>query len=131
MATDSRTVILGAGLCGLSAAYHLQMKDADFVILEREGRAGGLARTESRDGFSFDHSIHILYTRDAYVTGLICDDLLADNIGRQVRQSFCFSEGVYTEYPYQTNQYGLSTETIIDNLLGLIAAKASARDAPL
>jgi len=131
MVTESQTVILGAGLCGLSAAYHLQQKHADFIVIEQEGEAGGLARTQSSDGFSFDHSIHILYTRDAYVTRLICDDLLTGNIGRQVRQSYCFSDGVYTEYPYQTNQYGLSTETIVDNLFGLIAAKAAARDAPL
>jgi len=131
MVTESPTVILGAGLCGLSAAYHLQKKGADFIVIERESRAGGLARTESCDGFSFDHSIHILYTRDAFVTRLLCDELLAGNIGRQARQSFCHSEGVYTEYPYQTNQYGLSTETIIDNLLGLFAARAVAQDAPL
>ena len=131
MVAESPTVVLGAGLCGLSAAYHLQQQHADFIVLERETKAGGLARTESSDGFSFDHSIHILYTRDAYVTRLICDDLLAGNIGRQLRKSYCHSEGVYTEYPYQTNQYGLSTETIVDNLLGLIAAKAAARDAPL
>lgn len=131
MIAETSTLVLGAGLCGLSAAYHLQQKNADFLVIEREGRAGGLARTESRDGFSFDHSIHILYTRDASVTRLICDDLLAGNIGRQQRQSYCHTEGVYTEYPYQTNQYGLSTETIVDNLLGLIRARAAASDAPL
>src|SRR5258707_15884891 len=72
---NSPVVILGAGLCGLSAAYHLNGK-SDYVILERNSRSGGLARTETYGGFSFDHSIHILYSRDPYATDLICNRLL-------------------------------------------------------
>lgn len=131
MVTETSTAILGAGLCGLSAAYHLQRKQADFILIEREAEAGGLARTETYDGFSFDHSIHILYTHDSYVTGLIRDDLLAGNIGRQARQSYCYTAGVYTEYPYQTNNYGLPPDIVVENLLGLIDAKAAAISAPL
>lgn len=131
MVTETSTVILGAGLCGLSAAYHLQQNHSDFILIERETEAGGLARTETYDGFSFDHSIHILYTRDPYVTSLICDHLLAGNIRRQARESYCYTAGVYTEYPYQTNHYGLPPEIVADNLLGLIQAKAAANGPPL
>jgi UDP-galactopyranose mutase len=129
--TETPTVILGAGLCGLSAAYHLQRKQAGFILIEREAEAGGLARTERYGGFSFDHSIHILYTRDSYVTGLICDDLLAGNIGRQARESYCYTAGIYTEYPYQTNNYGLPPEIIVENLLGVIEANAAQKGVPL
>ncbi len=46
-----RTVILGAGLCGLSAAYHLEEKaETDHLVLEQAHEAGGLARTETYDG---------------------------------------------------------------------------------
>lgn len=118
------TVILGAGLCGLSAAYHLEVQgDMDYIILERSPKAGGLARTETNDGFSFDHAIHILYSRDPYVQDLICNKLLKGNIHRQVRQSFCYTEGVFTEYPYQTNNFGLPPAVILENLMGLIEAK--------
>lgn len=45
------TIILGAGLCGLSAAHHLEEQgDADQVIIERNPEVGGLARTETYDG---------------------------------------------------------------------------------
>jgi protoporphyrinogen oxidase len=124
MTLQYQTVILGAGLCGLSAAYHLEaQEDADYVLLERNPEAGGLARTETYNGFSFDHSIHILYSRDPYAQDLICNKLLKDNIRKQVRQSFCYTEGTFTEYPYQTNNFGLPPAVIVENLMGLIEAK--------
>jgi UDP-galactopyranose mutase len=123
---NTPAVILGAGLCGLSAGYHLNGK-SDYLILERNHEAGGLARTESYDGFSFDHSIHILYSRDMYVTDLICNKLLGGNIRKQIRGSYCYSQGVYTEYPYQMNQYGLPPSVIVENILGLIEAREASQ----
>jgi UDP-galactopyranose mutase len=124
MTTHYQTVILGAGLSGLSAAYHLEERGyEDYLVLERNAEAGGLARTETCDGFSFDHAIHILYSRDPYAQDLICNRLLKDNIRRQERQSYCFTEGVFTEYPYQTNNYGLPKGIVVENLMGLIEAK--------
>jgi UDP-galactopyranose mutase len=125
MLAETSTVILGAGLCGLSAAYHLQKTDSRFIVLEREARVGGLARTETYGGFSFDHSIHILYTHDLYVSDLICNQLLVGNIVKQIRRSHCYSAGVITEYPYQLNNFGLPAEIIVENLLGLLEARAA------
>ena len=126
------TVVLGGGLTGLSAGYHLQAAGSgDFVILERDGDVGGLARTEVYDGFSFDHSIHILYTEDEYAASWIRDDLLAGELERQDRRSYCYSAGVYTEYPYQVNNYGLPQEVVVENILGLLEAhNAHGRSAP-
>jgi protoporphyrinogen oxidase len=117
-------VILGGGLCGLSAGYHLEKSGFnDYIIIEKNHMAGGLARTETYDGFSFDYSIHILYSQDAYATDLICNELLLGNIVKQIRMSFCYSNGVFTEYPYQANNYGLPANIIVENILGLIEAR--------
>ncbi len=122
-----QTVILGAGLCGLSAAYHLEGRgEADYLLVERAGEVGGLARTVTYDGFSFDHAIHILYSTDAYVADLVCNRLLRGNTCKQVRRSYCYTAGVYTEYPYQLNNYGLPPQVIEKNLAGLAAARAAA-----
>jgi protoporphyrinogen oxidase len=73
---EEDTVILGAGLCGLSAASELGER---AVVLEREDRPGGLVRTECRNGYWFDHVIHLLYFRDPdterRVRGLLGDTL--------------------------------------------------------
>ncbi len=117
---EAGTLIIGAGLCGLSAAYHLEERGDSYLVLERDDEVGGLARTEMYDGFSFDRSIHILYTSDPYAASLICDELLAGNLDRQTRRSFCYSHGIFTEYPYQINNFGLPTDVVLDNIMGLI-----------
>jgi protoporphyrinogen oxidase len=122
---DHPIVVLGGGLCGLSAAYHLQQKKrVDYLLLESGERVGGLATTQSYEGFSFDRAIHVLYPRDAYAAHLITERLLAGTARRQKRSSYCYSDGIYTEYPYQLNSFGLPPEVIIDNVLGLIEAQS-------
>ena len=118
------TVILGAGLCGLSAAYHLEEKGiSDYLILERDFKVGGLARTEAFEGFSFDHAIHVWYSRDPYAEELIYRKLLQGNLLRQIRRSYCYSAGVYTEFPYQLNLHRLPPRIIHKNIMGLIEAR--------
>src|SRR4051794_23503834 len=48
---DARVVILGGGLAGISAAYHLKRP---WLLLEKEERLGGHARTDQTNGFFFD-----------------------------------------------------------------------------
>jgi len=121
---DYQEVILGAGLCGLSAAFHLERDSrTGYIVLEQNDEVGGLARTVTYDGFSFDHAIHVLFSRYPYAADLICNTLLKENRGRQIRRSFCYTAGVYTEFPYQLNTYGLPPAIIADNIMGLIEAR--------
>ncbi len=113
-------LILGAGLSGLSTAYHL--KD-NYIIFEKEDRVGGLCRSEVIEGFTFDHAIHILYSRDEYVSKLIEEVLLKGNFNCQVRNSWIYSKDVYTEYPFQAHTYGLPVEVIKECIMGLVEAK--------
>jgi len=118
-------VIIGSGLAGLSCAWHLKEKGIAARVLERNSRAGGLCRTETVNGFSFDHSIHILYSGDEYASSLIKNVLLEGNWAAQVRESYCYSYGTFTEYPYQAHNFGLPGEVIVENLIGLIEATFS------
>ena len=60
-------VILGAGLTGLSTAYHLEQNNFyDYAIFEREAVVGGLCRSETSAGFTFDYTGHLLHVNDAY-----------------------------------------------------------------
>ena len=61
-------VILGAGLTGLSAAYHLTAKRS--LLVERAAEVGGHARSERRDGYTFDVTGHWLHLRDDRVQRL-------------------------------------------------------------
>jgi protoporphyrinogen oxidase len=48
-----KVVIIGAGCAGLSAAYTLQKKNVDFVVLESSGRYGGRVGNKQKEGFTY------------------------------------------------------------------------------
>ena len=116
---SGRVVILGGGLTGLSAAYHLR---SGYVLLERETRLGGLARTDVKDGFFFDKTGHWLHLRDAYVRRLM-ERLLPRKLVAVERRARIFSNGVFTRYPFQANLYGLPPEVAAECLLGFVEAR--------
>lgn len=47
-------IIIGGGLSGLTAAWHLHKKGVDFLLLEARARLGGRARSLSLQGGHFD-----------------------------------------------------------------------------
>ncbi len=115
-------VVLGAGLAGLSTAYHLRRGGRrDIALHEREERPGGLCRSEARDGFTFDHTGHFLHLRTPEVKRL-ASRLLGRDLADVTRSSWIWSQGVFTRYPFQTHTYGLPVETVKEVLLGYIRA---------
>jgi protoporphyrinogen/coproporphyrinogen III oxidase len=49
-----RIIVVGAGITGLSCAYHLQQWGLPVLVLEASNRAGGLIATTTRNGFLFE-----------------------------------------------------------------------------
>jgi protoporphyrinogen oxidase len=113
------TVIIGAGLAGLACAHEL---GTNCIILEREPRAGGTARTFERDGFHFDRTGHWLHLRDDSVRSLV-EQHLGDRLVTLERRAEVHSQGVRTPYPFQANTYGLPPQVVADCLLGYFAAR--------
>src|SRR5437879_1019073 len=114
-----RTVVVGGGLAGLSAAREL---GREFVLLEAEDRLGGLCRTERVGGFSFDWTGHWLHARDPEMRELIARKWLAGNLLEVQRRALIYSEGVWTRFPYQFNLHGLPAQTIADCIIGFVRA---------
>jgi protoporphyrinogen oxidase len=115
---DARVVILGGGLAGISAAYHLKRP---WLLIEKEARLGGHARTDQTQGFYFDKTGHWLHLRDPYVKGLI-DELLPGQMVRVERKARIFSHGVLTRFPFQANLYGLPPEVVSECLIEFVRA---------
>jgi protoporphyrinogen oxidase len=111
-------VIVGAGLAGLSTAYHLS--GISYHLYEREQEVGGLCRSYQKDGFTFDYTGHLLHFRQPEVKALI-EQLLAGRLQRHTRRSFIYSHQTYTEYPFQVNTYGLPPEVVRECLMGFIS----------
>jgi len=63
-----KTAILGGGLSGLSLARLLHERGDEVVVLEAEEQYGGLCRSLTENGFTFDiGGSHIIFSRDKEV----------------------------------------------------------------
>jgi phytoene dehydrogenase-like protein len=62
-------LIVGAGLAGLSTAYHLS--ETPYRLYEREMEVGGLCRSYRKDGFTFDYTGHLLHFRQPQIKALV------------------------------------------------------------
>jgi protoporphyrinogen oxidase len=111
-------VIIGGGLTGISAAKHLARR---WLLLEKNDRLGGHARTDEKDGYFFDKTGHWLHLRDPYTKQLIAD-LLGDRMVRVERRARIFSNGALTRFPFQANLHGLPPDVANECLLGFIQA---------
>jgi UDP-galactopyranose mutase len=108
--------ILGAGLSGLSAAYHL---GGGCRVLEREAEPGGLCRSVVKDGYVFDIAPHILFTRDEYARGLFAR-LLEGNLLTHDRRAYIYMMGTYVKYPFEANLHPLPREVIEECIQGVV-----------
>jgi protoporphyrinogen oxidase len=120
-------LIVGAGLAGLSAAYHLS--GFPYRLFEREQEVGGLCRSYKKDGFTFDYTGHLLHFRQAEIKALV-ETLLAGKLQKHARQSFIYSHRTYTEYPFQVNTFGLPPVVVRECLMGFIATLANQHAGP-
>jgi protoporphyrinogen oxidase len=107
-------IIIGAGLAGLSAGYHLGL---NYTILEQNNQVGGLCRSIEDRGYTFDFAPHIFFTGSQYVNGLIDEILNGDHI-RQQRKAFIYLKSTYIEYPFEVNLNGLPQEVINECIEG-------------
>ncbi len=112
-----RVVIIGGGLAGLGAAWELRRQNGGnstaVELYEKESRLGGLCRTETAGDFHFDYTGHALHFRTDFFRELVLG-LIGNQLEQRTRHSFVFSKGVYTNYPFQANLYGLPREVITD-----------------
>jgi protoporphyrinogen oxidase len=115
-------LILGAGLTGLSTAYHLEMRQGGgpaYRIVEREPEPGGLCRSVDADGFVFDFTGHLLHLRDDGIRALV-HRLMPDAFEAHSRRAFVFSKGTLTPYPFQANTYGLPLDVVRECVEGFV-----------
>ena len=109
-------LIIGAGIAGTGAALRMEELKIPYTIIEKENRAGGLCRTESKSGFLFDYTGHLLHFKNPEFKKRILR-ILEGNIEYRERDAWIFSNTVFTRYPFQMNLYGLPENVVIECLL--------------
>ena len=111
----AKIIIIGAGLTGLSTAYHLeQLGYTDYILYEKEKNGGGLCRSIEQDGFTFDYTGHLLHSNDPYFSTFLTSIVGENSFNHITRKSFIYSHNVYTHFPFQSNLHGLPTNVIAE-----------------
>ena len=122
--------ILGAGLTGLSAAFHLRQERIGCRLIERAAHPGGHAITIEEQGYRFDRTGHLLHLRDPSIRDLALGWIRGGALEIE-RKSRVFSHGVYTRYPFQANTAGLPPEVAYACVTDFVRAHFAAdRPAP-
>jgi protoporphyrinogen oxidase len=93
-----RTIIVGAGPAGLTAAYLLARAGYPVTVLEADDMVGGISRTAQYNGYRFDIGGHRFFTKIAPVEAL-WHEILGDEFISVPRLSRIHYGGKYFDYP--------------------------------
>ena len=105
-----KTAVLGGGLTGVTLARLLHERGDDVTVLERNKTFGGLCRSKTQAGFTFDlGGSHIIFSRDAEVLSFMLS-VLAENVDRRKRNTKILYKGRYIKYPFENGLADLPAE---------------------
>jgi protoporphyrinogen oxidase len=116
----SGTVVIGAGLTGLSAAYHLARRGVAAEVLEQAAEPGGAAGTFARGGFAFDLTGHLLHLAREESRALLRELGVSAKLRRHRRRAGIALGGTVTPYPIQIHTHRLPAEVRRDCVLGFV-----------
>lgn len=104
----NNTIILGAGISGLGAAYSLRQKGETPVVLEKDKTYGGLCGCFTLDGFTFDRFVHLSFAKDERVLNIF--NTSAKRIITHIPNPYNIYNRKWIKHPAQNNLYPLSAE---------------------
>ncbi|MFW5879600.1 MAG: protoporphyrinogen/coproporphyrinogen oxidase, partial [bacterium] len=98
------TIIIGAGIAGISAAYHLQEINIPSQIIEKNNSWGGLCDNFVINGFLFDKFIHLSFSDNDYVRELFNN---SSDSYVHIPDPVNYCNGRCLKHPLQNNLYKL------------------------
>ena len=115
---EVETIILGAGISGLTLGHYLNKRDKDFLIFESSKYIGGNISTKNTKGFICENGPNTVLLNNKSVQDLISDlkiknDIIYPNDNNKKR--FLISKGKLIEIPQSFAQF------IMSNILSLTA----------
>ncbi len=104
----SKIMVLGAGIAGLSAAYHGKKTglNLNIEIFEEKASYGGLLANFILNGFRFDNAVHLSFTKDSYVRSLFDQTPYITH----KPDAYNLENGKWFKHPIQNNLFPLSVE---------------------
>lgn len=118
-----KVAVLGCGLAGLSASYHLNKKGINPFMIEKENEVGGLARTIRFGDFLLDFGPHRLHSEKGWIIEL-SKDLLGDELIKRKRMSKILFQDRYIDYPLKPDaMFSMGRGTVVKVMRDYISAQ--------
>jgi protoporphyrinogen oxidase len=100
--------VLGGGIAGISAGYHLNELGLENKVFEKRARWGGLLDNFTiNDEYTFDYFVHLSFTKSEIVKKLFSES--SDYINHNP-ESTNYYKGYWLKHPAQNNLASLSTD---------------------
>jgi protoporphyrinogen oxidase len=99
-----KNLILGAGITGISASYHLGHDNC--CLLEIADKPLGILRSKQVNGFTWDQGPHVSFTKHEYVRKLFAENTREEYKELEVKPVNYF-KGIWVDHPVQSNLYQL------------------------
>ena len=120
---ESDFVILGGGWAGLLCArkaLDIGINKISLIDKMQSTELGGLLKTETIDGFTFDcGGPHLLFSRDHHVLSDI-SNILGSNCSKRERNNFVLYDNQYIPYPFENGVYLLNPQQRVKFIEGVI-----------
>ena len=113
----TKYLILGAGVSGLAFVNNIDSND--YIIIERESRAGGYCRTTRNGEYVWDYAGHFFHFSHPELKAKFEQITSSDDTVVRVKDTRIYYDGRYVDYPFQKNIHQLTKEEMIDCLYGL------------
>ena len=120
------TIVLGSGIAGISAGYHLQKQGEQVVIYERDNDWGGLCGNFTIKGFRFDKFVHFTFAPDEYTRNIFEE---SSPTYSHPSISYNYYNGYWLKHPAQNNLAPLPTEEKVAIIKDFINRKHTPVDA--
>ena len=117
---NPRILIIGAGPCGLGAAWRLrELGHENFRVYEQMDHAGGLDSSYTdENGFTWDIGGHVVHSHYAYFDAVL-DAVMTDEFFTHERESWIWLYDRFIPYPFQNNIRHLPADALRECLEGL------------
>lgn len=115
---NGQTIIIGAGISGLTAAYFLK---GPYTVLEAKPYAGGLCASFYDNGFTFDCSGHFIHIKDKKIQKLAAK--LTGGIDEIKRNASIYINGSFIPFPFQANLFYLDEKIKKECVDGILKRK--------
>lgn len=118
--------ILGAGPCGLGAAYRLhELGESNWELFEQHDYAGGLATSfQDEKGFTWDIGGHVVHSHYRYFDKVF-ETALGKEALKHQRESWVWLYNQFIPYPFQNNLRYLPKQALWESVIGLLELKAN------